>query len=86
MVPFRRPELFAAIDVPHLRRLLRQAICVAAVLAIAGVAGAQGLTTGAIRGLALARDGSAAAGLMVVAHNADTGLDWTDKTRADGPS
>ena len=84
MVPFRRPELFAAIDVPHLRRLLRQAICVAAVLAIADVAGAQGLTTGAIRGLALARDGSAAAGLMVVAHNADTGLDWTDKTRADG--
>ena len=78
MGSFRRPELLAAFVGCRWRCLV-----VAASLSV-GVAAAQGSANGAIRGLALAADGSGAAGVTVVAHDAESGFDWTDTTRADG--
>lgn len=76
---FRRPEFFAAIDVCHSRRILWLAGFVGTMLALAtGVATAQG--DGTIRGTVLAANGQGVSGAVVVAHDAESGLDWTATT------
>ena len=82
MGSLRRPEHLAAF-VGCCWRCLAVAASFAGCLS-SGVAVAQGSADGAIRGLALAADGSGAGGVVVVAHDSESGSDWTDTTHADG--
>ena len=81
----RRAEFFAAIDVGRWHRWKRRGlVVVAGVLTGGGVSAAQGPGNGAIRGTVLTGTGAGAGGLAVIAHDADSGSDWTDTTRPNG--